>query len=68
MHDDHPSLSGFENVSLEDGYVLDITVHPGVLTLELDLLLWPGHPGSSSPTRLPCPPICPPHLDPNGTA
>ena len=44
MHDNHPSLSGFENVSLEDGYVLDITVHPGVLTLELDLLLWPGHP------------------------
>ncbi|MGW0572172.1 hypothetical protein [Streptomyces tauricus] len=43
MHDNYPSFPGFENVSLEDSYVLDIAVHPGVLTLELDLLLLPGH-------------------------
>ncbi|WP_371664754.1 hypothetical protein [Streptomyces sp. NBC_00280] len=43
MHNDYPTFPGFENVSLEDSYVLDIAVHPGVLTLRLDLLLLPGH-------------------------
>ncbi|GAA0612441.1 hypothetical protein [Streptomyces crystallinus] len=49
MHHNYPSFPGFENVSLEDSYVLDITVHPGVLTLELDLLLLPGHPLYGTP-------------------
>ncbi|NEC92611.1 hypothetical protein [Streptomyces sp. SID12501] len=44
MHNDYPTFPGFKNVSLEDSYVLDIAVHPGVLTLRLDLLLLPGHP------------------------
>ncbi|MGW1712891.1 hypothetical protein [Streptomyces sp. NPDC002156] len=43
MHNNYPSFPGFENVSLEDSYVLDIAVHPGVLTLKLDLLLLPRH-------------------------
>ncbi|WP_328938637.1 hypothetical protein OG288_29280 [Streptomyces tauricus] len=49
MHDNYPSFPGFENVSLEDSYVLDIAVHPGVLTLKLDLLLLPGHPRYGTP-------------------
>lgn len=44
MNDSYRSFQGFENVSLEDSYVLDIAVHPAVLTLKLDLLLLPGHP------------------------
>ena len=39
MHDDFPSVPGFEDVSPEGSYVLDITVHPVVLILMLDLLL-----------------------------
>ncbi|WP_432130473.1 hypothetical protein [Streptomyces tendae] len=49
MHDIQPSLPGFENVSLEDSYVLDIAVHPGVLTISLDLLLLPRHPRYRAP-------------------
>ncbi|MFE9056907.1 hypothetical protein [Streptomyces mutabilis] len=49
MHDNHPSLPEFENVSLEDSYVLDIAVHPGLLTLKLDLLLLPRHSGYRAP-------------------
>lgn len=49
MHDNHQSFPDFENVSLEDSYVLDIAVHPGVLTLKLDLLLLPGHPRYRAP-------------------
>ncbi len=44
MCDNHPNFPGFESVCLEDSYVLDITVHPAVLSLQLDLLLLPGHP------------------------
>ena len=39
MHDDFPSVPGVEDVSPEGSYVLDITVHPVVLILMLDLLL-----------------------------
>ncbi|MYS72000.1 hypothetical protein GTY88_16460 [Streptomyces sp. SID5926] len=49
MHDNHPSLPEFKNVSLEDSYVLDIAVHPGLLTLKLDLLLLPRHPRYRAP-------------------
>ncbi|MCX5192088.1 hypothetical protein ACFV8Z_08230 [Streptomyces sp. NPDC059837] len=49
MHDNCPSFPGFESVSLEDSYVLDIAVHPGVLALKLDLLLLPAHPEYRSP-------------------
>ncbi|MGW5123572.1 hypothetical protein ACWEQ7_05825 [Streptomyces sp. NPDC004069] len=49
MHDDYPSFPGFENVSLEDSYVLDIAIHPGSLTLQLDLLLLPSHPEYRTP-------------------
>jgi hypothetical protein len=49
MHDNHPSLPGFEHVSLEDSYVLDIAAHPGRLTLKLDLLLLPQHPRYRAP-------------------
>ncbi|MEU1415503.1 hypothetical protein [Streptomyces sp. NPDC005731] len=44
MKDNYPSFPGFENVSLEDSYVLDIVVHPAVLILKLDVLLLSGHP------------------------
>ncbi|MFE1292762.1 hypothetical protein [Streptomyces sp. NPDC058751] len=44
MRDDYPSFPGFENAYLEDSYVLDVAVHPGILTLQLDLLLLPSHP------------------------
>ncbi|MFL9653444.1 hypothetical protein ACJ7VE_06975 [Streptomyces sp. PB17] len=30
MHNNHPSVPRFENVSLQDSYVLDIAVHPGL--------------------------------------
>ncbi|MFC0843729.1 hypothetical protein ACFH04_08345 [Streptomyces noboritoensis] len=49
MHDDYPSFPGFENVSLQDSYVLDIAVHPGTLSLHLDLLLLPTHPAYAPP-------------------
>lgn len=49
MHDNYPSFAGFENVSLEDSYVLDIVVHPAVLILKLDLLLLSGHPEHRAP-------------------
>ncbi|MGW1617364.1 hypothetical protein ACWCQZ_50385 [Streptomyces sp. NPDC002285] len=49
MHDDYPSFPGFENVSLKDSYVLDIAIHPGYLTLQLDLLLLPAHPEYRTP-------------------
>ncbi|MGW1737156.1 hypothetical protein [Streptomyces sp. NPDC001999] len=50
MRDNYPSFPGFENVSLEDSYVLDIVIHPAVLTLKLDLLLLPGHPEHQAPS------------------
>lgn len=49
MQDDYPSFPGFENVGLEDSYVLDIVVHPAVLILKLDVLLLPGHPEHQAP-------------------
>ncbi|MGW1126403.1 hypothetical protein [Streptomyces sp. NPDC002526] len=49
MHDNHPGVPGCENVVLEDSYVLDIAVHPGLLTLKLDLLLLPRHPRYRTP-------------------
>lgn len=49
MLDDYPSFPGFENVSLEDSYVLDTEVHPAVLILKLDVLLLPGHPAHQAP-------------------
>ncbi|WP_371660132.1 hypothetical protein [Streptomyces sp. NBC_00280] len=49
MRDNYLRFPGFENVSLEDSYVLDIAVHPGVLTLKIDLLLLPGHPEYRDP-------------------
>jgi hypothetical protein len=48
MRVDYP-IPGFEEVSLEDSYVLDIEVHPGILTIKLDLLLLPGHPQHRTP-------------------
>ncbi|MGW7202903.1 hypothetical protein [Streptomyces sp. NPDC054837] len=48
MYDNYPSFPGFENVCLEDSYVLGITVQPAVLLLRLDLLL-PGHPQYRAP-------------------
>jgi hypothetical protein len=49
MYDNYPSFPGFENVCLEDSYVLSITVQPAVLLLKLDLLLLPGHPHYRAP-------------------
>ncbi|MFE2297653.1 hypothetical protein ACFXAW_05595 [Streptomyces sp. NPDC059445] len=49
MRDNYPTFPGFESVHLEDSYVLDITVHPSVLRLQLDLLLLPGHPEYGTP-------------------
>ncbi|WP_392957442.1 hypothetical protein [Streptomyces sp. LN245] len=50
MRDNYPNFPGFESVYLEDSYVLDITVHPAVLSLQLDLLLLPGHPEYGAPS------------------
>ncbi|WP_406458436.1 hypothetical protein OG782_36190 [Streptomyces sp. NBC_00876] len=49
MRDNYPNLPGFEFVRLEDSYVLDITIHPGVLSVRLDLMLLPGHPEYGAP-------------------
>ncbi|MFE7709720.1 hypothetical protein ACFU6I_28915 [Streptomyces sp. NPDC057486] len=49
MRDNYLSFPGFEEVSLEDSYVLDIEVHPAVLVIKLDLLLLPGHPEHRAP-------------------
>ncbi|WP_159072311.1 hypothetical protein [Streptomyces sp. CMB-StM0423] len=49
MRADYTSLPGFEQISLEDSYVLDIEVHPGALTIKLDLLLLPDHPEHRAP-------------------
>jgi hypothetical protein len=49
VRDNYPNFPGFESVCLEDSYVLDITVHPTVLSLQLDLLLLPGHPQYGAP-------------------
>ncbi|MEV8565608.1 hypothetical protein AB0436_08525 [Streptomyces sp. NPDC051322] len=46
---DYPSLDGFENVYLEDSFVLGITASPARLALELDLVLTPGHPAYTTP-------------------
>ncbi|MEU5779463.1 hypothetical protein ABZ819_40045, partial [Streptomyces venezuelae] len=56
MRDNYPKFPGFESVCLEDSYVLDITVQPSVLSLQLDLLLLPGHPehGASMPGDRAC--------------
>ncbi|KOV73382.1 MULTISPECIES: hypothetical protein [unclassified Streptomyces] len=51
MQGNYTSFPGFEDISLEDSYVLDIVVHPAVLILKLDVLLLPGHPEH----RLPAP-------------
>ncbi|MEU9919474.1 hypothetical protein [Streptomyces sp. NPDC051001] len=48
MYDNYQGLPEFENVCLEDSYVLDITVQPAVLLLRLDLLL-PEHPQNRAP-------------------
>jgi hypothetical protein len=49
VQDNYPSFPGFENVSLEGSYVLDIVVHPAVLILKIDVLLLPGHPEHRAP-------------------
>ena len=49
MQDKYPSFPGFENISLEDSYVLDIVVHPAVLIFKLDVLLLPDHPEHRAP-------------------
>ncbi|WP_053849211.1 hypothetical protein [Streptomyces sp. NRRL B-24085] len=49
MRDNYTNLPGFEYASLEGSYVLDITVRPAVLSLQLDLLLLPGHPSYGAP-------------------
>ena len=56
MSDNYPNFPGFESVCLEDSYVLDISVHPAVLSLRLDLMLLPGHReyGASSPGDRAC--------------
>lgn len=37
-------LSGFKDLYLEDSFVLDIEVHPGVVTIDLDAVLLESHP------------------------
>ncbi|MEV6173289.1 hypothetical protein AB0L99_34415 [Streptomyces sp. NPDC051954] len=45
----YSQLSGFENVYLEDSFVLDVKATPGRVTFDLDLVLTPGHPAYRSP-------------------
>jgi hypothetical protein len=40
---DYPHLSGFENVFLEDSFVLGIEATPGRLRLDVELVLTPQH-------------------------
>jgi hypothetical protein len=43
-NDTYTSLPGFENVYLEDSWVLDIEAHPARLTFKLEVVLTPEHP------------------------
>jgi hypothetical protein len=46
---DYWSIPGFENLYLEDSWVLDITARPGVLELVVDLVLREPHPSYEPP-------------------
>lgn len=45
----YTSIPGFENIYLEDSFVLDIEAHPGLLRLRLDAVLTEDHPEYSAP-------------------
>lgn len=49
MHEDYESLPGFEHVLLEESYVLDIEVQPGLVEFTVELLLLPEHPEYRAP-------------------
>lgn len=40
---------GFANVHLTDSWVLDVTVRPGEVVFDLDLVVLPGHPSYGEP-------------------
>jgi hypothetical protein len=45
----YTSLRGFENVYLEDSFVLGIDASPGAVDFDVDLVLTPGHPSYTPP-------------------
>ena len=49
MGRNYQELPGFENVLLEDSYVLRIVEEPARLVFELELVLLPGHPRYEPP-------------------
>jgi len=46
---DYPQLSGFEGVHLENSFVLALKATPGLLTLDVELVLTPEHPAYHPP-------------------
>ena len=46
---DYAQLDGFANVYLEDSFVLEIKATPGLLVLEVELVLTPQHPAYHPP-------------------
>ncbi|MEO6087136.1 MAG: hypothetical protein ABIQ18_28890 [Umezawaea sp.] len=40
---DYSEIPGFENLYLEDSFVMDIVARPGELTIIAELVLTPGH-------------------------
>lgn len=45
----YTDISGFEDVYLEDSWVLDIAVLPGMVTLEVEAVLLESHPAYEQP-------------------
>jgi len=45
----YTDLPAFNGLFMEESYVLDIEVHPGMVTFTLDLVLTPEHPQYSGP-------------------
>ncbi|MFI7402961.1 hypothetical protein ACIBW9_21240 [Streptomyces sp. NPDC049541] len=46
---DYAQLDGFANVYLEDSFVLEVKATPGLLVLEVELVLAPQHPAYHPP-------------------
>ena len=48
----YTELDGFENVYLEESYVLAIEARPGTVSFELEVVLTPEHPEYAPPPLL----------------
>ena len=45
----YEQLPGFEAVYLEDSFVLDVAAHPGVVRIDIEVVLTPRHPRYQPP-------------------